>query len=205
MNFEGKSGKYLEDAIMQFASLPGIGKKTALRFALHLLRRPEHEVEIFASAILSLKKDTKFCSICNNISDEDTCVICRDNNRDRSKICVVEAIHDVMAIESTAQYKGLYHILGGIISPMEGVSPADLNINSLIERINVGGISEIILALPTTMEGDTTNYYISRKITDKYIEITTLARGVAIGDELQYTDEITLGQSILNRKAFIQK
>ncbi|MDD3741543.1 MAG: recombination mediator RecR [Bacteroidales bacterium] len=205
MNFEGKSGKYLEDAIMQFASLPGIGKKTALRFALHLLRRPEHEVEIFASAILSLKKDTKFCSICNNISDEDTCVICRDNNRDRSKICVVEAIHDVMAIESTAQYKGLYHILGGIISPMEGVSPADLNINSLIERINVGGISEIILALPTTMEGDTTNYYISRKITDKDIEITTLARGVAIGDELQYTDEITLGQSILNRKAFIQK
>ncbi|MDD3861148.1 MAG: recombination mediator RecR [Bacteroidales bacterium] len=205
MNFEGKSGKYLEDAIMQFASLPGIGKKTALRFALHLLRRPEHEVEIFASAILSLKKDTKFCSICNNISDEDTCVICRDNNRDRSKICVVEAIHDVMAIESTAQYKGLYHILGGIISPMEGVSPADLNINSLIERINAGGISEIILALPTTMEGDTTNYYISRKITDKDIEITTLARGVAIGDELQYTDEITLGQSILNRKAFIQK
>lgn len=205
MNFEGKSGKYLEDAIMQFASLPGIGKKTALRFALHLLRRQEHEVEIFASAILSLKKDTKFCSICHNISDEDTCVICRDNSRDRSKICVVEALHDVMAIESTAQYKGLYHILGGIISPMEGISPADLNIISLIDRINAGGISEIILALPTTMEGDTTNYYISRKITDKNIEITTLARGVAIGDELQYTDEITLGQSILNRKAFIQK
>jgi recombination protein RecR len=205
MNFEGKSGKYLEDAIMQFASLPGIGKKTALRFALHLLRRQEHEVEAFASAVLSLKKDTKFCSICHNISDEDICNICKDFTRDKSKICVVEAIHDVMAIESTAQYKGLYHILGGIISPMEGISPADLNINSLIERLKSGEVSELILALPTTMEGDTTNYYISRKISDLKIEITTLARGVAVGDELQYTDEITLGQSILNRKPFVQK
>jgi len=205
MNFEGKSGKYLEDAIMQFASLPGIGKKTALRFALHLLRRQDHEVEAFASAMLSLKKDTKFCRICHNISDEDICSICRDKTRDISKICVVEAIHDVIAIESTAQYKGLYHVLGGIISPIEGVSPADLNISSLVERSHSGDIKELILALPTTMEGDTTNYYISRKITNKNIEITTLARGVAIGDELQYTDEITLGQSILNRKPFIQK
>lgn len=205
MNFEGKSGKHLENAIMQFASLPGIGKKTALRFALHLLRKQEHEVESFATAVLSLKKDTRFCSICHNISDEDICTICKDITRDRSKICVVEAIHDVMAIESTAQYKGLYHVLGGIISPIDGISPADLNIKSLIERIETEEIRELILALPTTMEGDTTNYYISRKISNVKIEITTLARGVAVGDELQYTDEITLGQSILNRKPFVQK
>jgi recombination protein RecR len=205
MNFDGKSGKYLEDAILQFSGLPGIGKKTALRFALHLLRKNENEVEAFASAIVSLKKDTRFCSICHNISDEDICHICSDNSRDNTKVCVVEGIHDVMAIESTSQYNGVYHVLGGIISPMEGVSPSDLNILSLIDRINTSTISEVILALPTTMEGDTTNYYINRKIADKGVEITILARGVAIGDELQYTDEITLGQSILHRKPFVQK
>lgn len=205
MNFDGKSGKYLEDAIMQFSTLPGIGKKTALRFALHLLRKQEHEVEAFASAVVSLKKDTRFCNICHNISDEDICHICSDNSRDTAKICVVEGIHDVMAIESTSQFNGVYHVLGGIISPMDGISPSDLNIMTLVDRINAGGVAEVILALPTTMEGDTTNYYINRKIADKGAEITILARGVAIGDELQYTDEITLGQSILNRKPFVNK
>lgn len=205
MGFEGKSGKYLEDAILQFSSLPGIGRKTALRFALHLLRKQEQEVESFASAIISLKKDTKLCCICNNISDEDFCHICADKSRDKSKICVVEGIHDIMSIESTSQYNGVYHVLGGIISPMEGVSPSDLNITSLISRVENGEITEIILALPTTMEGDTTNYFINRKISSKVFEVTILARGVAIGDELQYTDEVTLGQSILNRKPFGDK
>ncbi len=205
MNFDGKSGKYLDDAIMQFSTLPGIGKKTALRFALHLLRKQDHEVEAFASALVSLKKDTKFCNICHNISDFDTCHICNDNSRDKTKICVVEGIHDVMAIESTSQFNGVYHVLGGIISPMEGVSPSDLNIMSLIDRLNSDNVNEVILALPTTMEGDTTNYYINRKIADKGPSVTILARGVAIGDELQYTDEVTLGQSILNRKPFVNK
>lgn len=202
MGFEGKSGKYLEDAILQFSSLPGIGKKTALRFALHLLRKPEHEVEAFTSSLLSLKKDTKFCSICNNISDDDICHICADKSRDNSKICVVEGIHDVLAIESTSQYNGVYHVLGGVISPMEGVSPSDLNISTLLARVDNENVTEVILALPTTMEGDTTGYFINKKIIGKGADVTMLARGVAIGEELQYTDEITLGQSILNRKPF---
>jgi len=205
MNFDGKSGKHLEDAIMQFSTLPGIGKKTALRFALHLLRKSETDVEAFAGAILSLKHDTKFCEVCHNISDNELCHICSDNTRDKAKICVVEGLNDVIAIESTAQYNGVYHILGGIISPMEGVSPGDLNISTLLNRIENSEINEVILALPTTMEGDMTNYYINRKIVGKCSDITILARGVAIGDELQYTDEITLGQSILNRKPFVQK
>ncbi len=202
MRFDGKSGKYLEDAILQFSSLPGIGKKTALRFALHLLRRPENEVENFAKAILSLKKDTKFCSICNNISDMDICHVCADKTRDSSKVCIVEGIHDILAIESTSQYNGLYHVLGGVISPMEGISPTDLNLTDLFLRIEKNNINEIIFALPATMEGDTTNYYINRKLNGENIEVTILARGLAIGDELQYTDEITLGQSIVNRKPF---
>lgn len=202
MRFNSKSGKFLEEAIMQFSSLPGIGRKTALRFALHLLRRPENEVENFANAILSLKKDTKFCSVCHNISDSDLCNICADKSRDFSKICIVEGIHDVIALEATSQYNGLYHVLGGVISPMEGISPSDLNIASLFSRLDEGNVQEVIFALPATMEGDTTNYFINRKIEDKNIEVTILARGVAIGDELQYTDEITLGQSIINRKPF---
>lgn len=205
MNFNGKSSKLLEDAILQFSTLPGIGKKTALRFALHLLKKEEADVENFANTILKMKTETKFCKICNNLSDDNICSICEDKSRKRSLICVVEEIHDVMAIESTTQYNGLYYVLGGIISPMEGIGPSDLNISKLIERTNSEEISEVILALPTTMEGDTTNYYISRKITNSSIEITTLSRGVAIGDELQYTDEITLGQSIINRKPFINK
>jgi len=205
MNFNGKSSKLLEDAIAQFSTLPGIGKKTATRFALHLLRKPEIDVETFASAILKMKQETLFCEICNNISDASICKVCSDNSRDKTLICVVEGIHDILAIESTSQYNGLFHVLGGVISPMDGIGPSDLNITSLIERVRKGGINEIVLALPTTMEGDTTNFYINRKIEAFEVNVTILARGVAIGDELQYTDEITLGQSILNRKPFIKR
>ena len=199
---KGKSSKILDDAIAQFSTLPGIGKKTAMRFALFILKRSNEEVQAFADAISKLKLETKFCEICNNITDENICSICTDNCRDKSLVCVVEGIHDIMAIESTSQYNGAYHVLGGVISPMEGTSPSDLNINSLIERILTNEISEVVLALPTTMEGDTTSFYINRKIDNQAVKITTLARGVAIGDELQYTDEITLGQSIVNRKLF---
>lgn len=202
MNYNGRSSKLLDDAIAQFASLPGIGKKTATRFALFLLRKSESDVENFVKAVSKMKQETQFCKICNNISDSDICAICSDNSRDKSLICVVEGIHDVMAIESTSQYNGLYHVLGGIISPMDGIGPGELNIANLLERVNSGIVNEIILALPTTMEGDTTNFYLNRKITNPNISVSILARGVAIGDELQYTDEITLGQSILNRKPF---
>ncbi|MDD4149503.1 MAG: recombination mediator RecR [Bacteroidales bacterium] len=202
MNYNGKSSKLLDDAISQFSTLPGIGKKTATRFALFLLRKSETDVTNFVNAVQKMKQETKFCEICNNISDNEICTICTDNSRDKSIVCVVEGIHDVMAIESTSQYSGLYHVLGGVISPMDGIGPNELNIAPLIQRINSGSIKEIILALPTTMEGDTTNFYINRKISNPDITVTLLARGVAIGDELQFTDEITLGQSILNRKPF---
>lgn len=202
MNYNGKSSKLLDDAISQFSSLPGIGKKTATRFALFLLRKSETDVANFVNAIQKMKQETKFCKICNNISDNEICTICTDNSRDKSIVCVVEGIHDVMAIQSTSQYNGLYHVLGGVISPMDGIGPGELNIAPLIQRIDAGSIKEIILALPTTMEGDTTNFYINRKIANFNINVTLLARGVAIGDELQFTDEITLGQSILNRKPF---
>ncbi|MDD2635092.1 MAG: recombination mediator RecR [Bacteroidales bacterium] len=202
MNYSEKSSNLLDNAISQFASLPGIGKKTATRFALHLLKKSEPDVENFVNAIKKMKQETKFCKICNNISDHDICTICTNNSRDKSLICVVEGIHDVMAIESTSQYNGLYHVLGGVISPMDGIGPGELSIAPLIHRINIENIKEIILALPATMEGDTTNFYINRKIANVNINVTLLARGVAIGDELQFTDEITLGQSILNRKPF---
>ncbi|MDR2836105.1 MAG: recombination mediator RecR [Bacteroidales bacterium] len=202
MNFEGKSSKILEEAVNQFSILPGIGKKTALRFSLFLLKKEITDIQNFTETILKLKTDLKFCKICHNISDEEICPICKDNKRNKQIICVVENINDVLAIESTMQYKGLYHVLGGIISPMDGISPSDLNISSLIARIDNEKISEIIFALPTTMEGDTTNYYISRKILNPNITLTILARGIAVGNELQYTDEITLGQSILYRKPF---
>ena len=205
MDFEQnkKSVKLLEDAVLQLSTLPGIGKKTALRFALHLLNKSDDEVEKFTNTILTMKTDIKFCKICNNLSDNDICHLCNDNSRNKTIICIVENIQDVMSIESTMQYNGLYHVLGGVISPMDGVSPSDLNIQNLIERTKSQEITEIILALPTTMEGDTTNYYISRKITNPNIKITILSRGVAIGNELQYTDEITLGQSIINRKLYV--
>lgn len=202
MNFNGKSNKLLEDAIAQFTTLPGIGRKTATRFALHLLRKSDEEVEQFTSNISKMKLETKFCSICNNISDADICSVCSDKSRDKSLVCVVEGIHDILAIESTSQYNGVFHVLAGIISPMDGVGPSDINIASLVDRVGSGGVHEIILALPTTMEGDTTNFYINRKLSNYDVKISILARGVAIGDELQYTDEITLGQSIINRKPF---
>lgn len=203
MNQDGKSSKLLEDAISQFSTLPGIGRKTAMRFALQLLRNTDDEVDQFTNAISKMKQDIKFCKICNNISDTEICSVCSDNSRDKSLICVVEGIHDVIAIESTSKYNGLFHVLGGIISPMDGLGPNDINVNSLLDRISIGEVNEVILALPTTMEGDTTNFYINRKISNTDVRVSILARGVAIGDELQYTDEITLGQSILNRKPFV--
>jgi len=194
--------KLLENAVNEFSSLPGIGRKSALRLVMHLLRKNESEVERFGESIIRLKKEVHYCTVCNNISDTEICDICSDRNRDGSTICVVENIRDVLAIENTGQFRGIYHVLGGIISPMDGIGPADLKINSLEEKVTAGGIEEVILALSTTMEGDTTNFYLYRKLSPHKIRITTLSRGVAIGDELEYTDEITLGRSILNRTPF---
>ena len=195
----------LEKAVNEFAKLPGIGLKTALRLVLHLLRQDVQAVESFGQSLITLKHDVKFCSECHNISDADICEICSDVRRDRSTVCVVENIQDVMAIENTRQYKGLYHVLGGVISPMDGISPSDLQISSLVERVKQGEINEVILALSPTMEGDTTNFYIYRKLEDMRIRMTVTARGVAQNDELQYTDEVTLGRSIVNRVMFTGK
>jgi len=194
--------KLLEAATSEFASLPGIGKKTALRLVLHLLRQEKADVERFSEAILRLRKEIKHCSGCHNISDTQTCSICSDNNRDHSIVCVVENIRDVMSVENTRQYSGVYHVLGGIISPMDGTGPGDLNIGTLVEKAAGGGIKEVILALSTTMEGDTTNFYLYRKLNRFPVTISTIARGVSIGDELEYADEITLGRSIINRTIF---
>ena len=183
-------------------TLPGIGRKTAQRFVLHLLRKSLEDVTNFTSTIQRMKEDVKFCKICNNISENDICEICANPNRDHSTICVVENINDVMAIEATAQYNGTYHVLGGVISPMDGISPSDLHIADLVERASSGEISEIILALPTTMEGETTNYYINKKLQASSVKVTVIAKGIAVGEELQYTDEITLTQAIKNRKPF---
>ncbi len=192
----------LEKAVQSFASLPGIGRKTALRLVLHLLRQPEAEVERFAHSMLTLKKDVHYCKLCHNISDTEICPICSSTRRNKQIICVVENIQDVMSIENTAQYNGVYHVLGGIISPMDGIGPKDIEIDSLVERIQPEGIKEVILALPTTMEGDTTNFYIYKRLQASGVLVTQLARGVAIGNELEYTDEITLGRSIINRTLF---
>jgi recombination protein RecR len=192
------SSKLLEDAVNEFAKLPGIGNKTALRLVLFLLRQSEEETESFGNTILRLKKDIKECKI----SDTDICHICSNATRDHETLCVVESIRDVISIENTQQYRGAYHVLGGIISPMDGIGPGDLNIASLDEKVKTNEIREIILALPTTMEGDTTNFYIYRKLKEYGIKITTLARGVAIGDDLEYADEITLGRSLVNRTDF---
>lgn len=182
------------------ASLPGVGKRTALRLVLHLLRQSDGEVEAFASAFTRLKKEIIYCRECHNISDTELCPICSSPRRDHSTICVVENVQDVMSIENTGQYAGVYHVLGGIISPMEGVGPKDIETDSLVERVAKGGVKEVILALPTTMEGDTTNFYISRKLKEfPDIKLSVIARGINVGDELQYTDEVTLGRSILNR------
>lgn len=192
----------LEKAVSEFTKLPGIGRKTALRLVLYLLRQNTATVEAFGNAIITLKHEVKYCKVCHNISDMEVCRICSNPNRDRSTVCVVENIQDVMAIEATQQFKGLYHVLGGVISPMDGIGPGDLQINSLIERVQEGNIKEVILALSTTMEGDTTNFYIYRKLENAGIKLSIIARGVSIGDELEYTDEVTLGRSIVNRTPF---
>lgn len=192
----------LEKAVEEFAKLPGIGRKTAMRLVLHLLRQPTPDVERFANALIELKHGVKYCRVCNNISDTDICSICASTQRDHETVCVVESIRDVMAVEATQQYRGVYHVLGGVISPMDGIGPSDLQIESLVKRVEQGGIREVILALSTTMEGDTTNFYIYRKLERFGIKISIIARGVSVGDELEYTDEITLGRSILNRTPF---
>ncbi len=192
----------LENAVNEFAKLPGIGRKTALRLVLHLLRQEKSVTDNFAQALTHLRHDIKYCHVCHNISDTDICALCADTTRDNSTICVVENVREVMAVEATGQFKGLYHVLGGVISPMDGIGPADLQIESLVQRVAAGGINEIILALSATMEGDTTNFYIFRKLAPYNVRITLIARGVSVGDELEYTDEITLGRSILNRTPF---
>lgn len=189
----------LERAVGEFSKLPGIGRKTALRLVLHLLRRETGEVEQFASAITTLRKEVHYCRICHNISDTDVCPICSNPQRDSKTICVVENIQDVMAVERTSQFNGLYHVLGGIISPMDGIGPSDLEIDSLVERVRDGGVEEVIFALASTMEGDTTNFYISRKLQPMGVKLSVIARGISVGDELEYTDEVTLGRSIVNR------
>ena len=192
----------LERAVQEFATLPGIGRKTALRLVLHMLRQPVDSVEQFADAIATMRREVKFCSVCHNISDTDICPICADTRRDSSTICVVENIQDVMAIENTQQYHGLYHVLGGLISPMDGIGPADLEIDSLVKRVGDGDVKEVILALSSTMEGDTTNFYLFRRLTSTGVAVSMIARGIAVGNELEYTDEVTLGRSILNRTPF---
>lgn len=196
----------LGKAVDQFASLPGIGRKTALRLVLHLLRQSEKDVEAFTTALTSLKQDVHYCRICHTVSDHELCPICQSHSRDRQTICVVENVQDVMSIENTGQYHGLYHVLGGVISPMDGVGPSDIEIDSLTARILPENIREVILALPTTMEGDTTNFYIYKRLQNLNhtapLKISQIARGVAIGNELEYTDEITLGRSIVNRIEF---
>ncbi|WP_024990064.1 recombination mediator RecR [Segatella albensis] len=192
----------LEKAVSEFAKLPGIGRKTALRLVLHTLRQTDEDVDQFVTAISRMKKEVKYCRVCHNISDTDVCPICSNPKRDTSTICVVENIQDVMAIENTQQYHGLYHVLGGIISPMDGIGPNDLQIGSLVDRVSEGGVKEVILALSSTMEGDTTNFYISRKLADYEVKLSVIARGISVGDELEYTDEVTLGRSILNRTPF---
>ncbi len=199
MNIEKYPSRLLENAVNEFAKLPGIGRKSALRLVLHLLRRDKEEVTAFGESLIQLRSEIKHCKVCHNISDSDVCRICSSPSRNNSVICVVENIRDVMLFENTHQYNGLYHVLGGIISPMDGIGPNELEIGSLIERSENEDIVEIILALPTTMEGDTTNFYIFRKLKDKPVKVTTLARGVAVGDDLEYTDEITLGRSLTNR------
>ncbi len=192
----------LENAVNEFSKLPGIGRKTALRLVLYLLKQSEEDVDLFGNTIIRLKKEIRHCLKCHNISDIEVCDICGNPSRDASVVCVVENIKDVMSIENTQQFKGLYHVLGGIISPMDGIGPADLEIDSLVERVHSGEVKEVILALSPTMEGDTTNFYIFRKLAGTDVKITTIARGISIGDELEYADEITLGRSIVNRVVF---
>lgn len=197
------SSKLLENAVNELAKLPGIGRKTALRLALHLIRQDNASVETFSQAILKMRNEIRRCSICHNISDTDICDICANLRRDHSLVCVVQDIRDVMAIENTGQYQGVYHVLGGIISPMEGIGPDDLTVDSLVKKVAQGQVHEVIFALPATVEGDTTNFYISRRLKDYQVLISVIARGVAIGDDIEFADEVTLGRSITNRVPFV--
>ena len=196
--------KLLEKAVTEFASLPGIGRKTALRLVLHLLRQPTDDVQAFAKAVSTVKQDIKYCRVCHNISDTELCSICANPSRDASTVCVVQHVGDVLAIENTGQYRGLYHVLGGVISPIDGIGPEELLIDELVERVHSGIVKEVILALGTTMEGDTTNFFIYRRLQPLGVKISVIARGIAIGDEIEYTDEVTLGRSILTRTDFDQ-
>ena len=192
----------LENAVDELSALPGVGRKTALRLSLYLLRREPEYAERLGTALQALRRDVKYCRTCHNICDTDLCDICADTSRDRSTVCVVENVKDVMMVENTAQFRGLYHVLGGIISPIDGIGPADLEIDSLVKRVAEGEVREVVLALSTTMEGDTTNFFIYRKLSVYPVRVTVIARGVSIGDELEYADEVTLGRSILNRVEF---
>jgi len=192
----------LDSAVQQMASLPGIGRKTALRLVLNLLRRSPEEVDAFAGAMTKLRREVRYCRCCHNLSDAEVCPVCSSRSRDRRVVCVVENVRDVMSVENTGQYNGLYHVLGGVISPMDGIGPRDLEIDSLVQRVEQEEVGEVILALPATMEGDTTNFYIYRRLRDTGVRVSQIARGVAVGNELEYTDEITLGRSIVNRTEF---
>lgn len=195
--------KLLNRAVEEFSRLPGIGRKTALRLVLHLLRQDEEVSDAFAEAVKTLRHEVKYCKVCHNICDSEVCGICSNPRRDSSMICVVENVQDVLAVENTQQYTGLYHVLGGVISPVDGVGPGDIEIQSLVDRVKAGGVGEVILALSPTMEGDTTNFYISRRLAGTGVRLSVIARGVTVGDELEYTDEVTLGRSILNRTEFM--
>ena len=198
------SSQLLESAVDQLATLPGIGRRTAMRMALHLLRREKHEVSRFSEAVRRLRDEVRYCSECCNISDRPVCDICDNPGRDRSIVCVVEDIRDVIAVENTRQFKGLYHVLGGVISPMDGLGPDDLNTRQLFERIGKGGIAEVVLALGATLEGDTTGFYLHRKLKEQGVEVSQIARGISIGGELEQVDEVTLGRSIADRKPYEQ-
>jgi len=196
------SSKLLEKAVNEMAQLPGIGKRTALRLVLHLLKQPVEQTQFLSQALTTMREEIKFCKSCHNISDVEVCEICNNSARNHKIICVVEDVRDVMAIENTNQFKGIYHVLGGKISPIDGVGPSQLNIHSLVEKVKLGQIEELIFALSSTMEGDTTNFYIYKQIKDLEIKTSTIARGIAVGDELEYADEVTLGRSILHRVPF---
>lgn len=192
----------LQHAVNEMSRLPGIGRKSALRLVLHMLRMDPNQVDSLAGSLSQLVHEVRYCRVCHNISDVETCAICADSHRDAGMVCVVENVQDVMAIEQTQQYRGLYHVLGGVISPMDGIGPSNLEIQSLIDRVQAGGVKEVILALSPTMEGDTTNFYIYRKLQDTGVAVTVIARGVAQNDELQYTDEVTLGRALLGRTPY---
>jgi recombination protein RecR len=199
MNF---SSRLIEEAVNEFSKLPGVGKRTALRFVLHLMKQNKNEVEQFGNAFIKLRTELRYCEKCHNVSDKILCEVCANPNRDQATVCVVEDIRDFMAIENTQQFRGAYHVLGGIISPMDGIGPSDLNIETLVKKAAAGEIKEVIMALSTTMEGDTTNFYIYKRLKEFNITISTIARGIAFGDELEFADEVTLGRSIVNRTLY---